>query len=108
MGRQRFTGTLAPAVMNVFGPVNIDTPAPVSVPNVNLFGGSLGGSADLTVSGTLNWTGGTMGGTGATVIAGGATASLTGGQQKALNRTLDNSGAFELNVSNQISVNGSL
>src|SRR5205085_1270332 len=43
---------------------------------VNLSGGVLGGSGDVTIAGTLNWATGPMSGTGRTIIAAGGTLTI--------------------------------
>jgi hypothetical protein len=74
------------------------------VPNLNLAGGELDGTANLTVSGTLDWTGGTMRGSGTTTIASGATLNITGTSITSLERTLDNGGTTSW--SSTASING--
>jgi YD repeat-containing protein len=90
---------------------------------VNFAYGTLSGTGDLTISGTLNWTSGfgttgTMNGTGQTIIAAGGTLNLSGNGAHQLNRmlvingtanwtggelqmnggTLQNNGSFTVNV----------
>ncbi len=68
------TGTVTPAVLN-------------------LSGGSLGGSQQVTVLNQMNWTGGTMTGSGRTVIPPGATLTINAGSVGVGGgRTLDNGG----------------
>ena len=59
---------------------------------LTLSGGTLSGTGDVTVSGTLNWTDGTMSGTGQTVVSAGGKLILTAASTKNLNRTLRNEG----------------
>ena len=53
--------------------------------------GTLGGSGDVTVAGTLSWTGGRMEGGGTTVLPSGSTLNMTGGSQQ-LGRDLTSAG----------------
>lgn len=64
--------------------------------NLTQSGGTLTGSAILTVTGSLVWTGGNMSGSGTTRIAPGATGSISGSGTKALNnsRVLENQGSL--------------
>ncbi|MDA1277644.1 MAG: putative Ig domain-containing protein [Verrucomicrobia bacterium] len=55
-------------------------------------GGTLAGSGDVTVTGTLTWTGGTMSGSGRTILASGSTLNMSGTGNKNLNRVLQNDG----------------
>jgi YD repeat-containing protein len=65
------------------------------VPNLNLSEGAIDGTAGLTVTGTLDWTGGEMQGTGTTTIPAGASLMLTGSGSQILARTLDNAGTID-------------
>ncbi len=66
--------------------------APESFGNLTLAGGgTLSGSGNVTVNGTLNWTGGTMSGTGQTLVAAGGALNLSGSTHQ-LNRVLQNDG----------------
>ncbi len=56
------------------------------------FNGSLAGGADVTITGTLHWTGGTMSGAGSTIVALGGTLNITGGVT--LSRTLIDDGTI--------------
>ena len=87
---------LGPLLTVSGGAVNFNSD-PVVFTTVNLSGG-LGGSADVTVTGSLTWTAGTMTGTGTTEILAGGTLSIGGGSymDKYLGRTLNNSGTATL------------
>ena len=51
----------------------------VNLPSLTLSGGTLNGSANVTITGGTNtWSGGTMSGSGTTTVAGGATLALNG------------------------------
>ncbi len=76
------------------GTLNID--GPVSAANLTLESGQLGGPADLTIHGTLTWSGGSMGGTGLTQVATDGRLNLAGGNSFTSLRTINNRG---LNVS---------
>src|SRR2546427_10012097 len=58
---------------------------------MNLSSGTLSGSGDVTVTGSLNWSGGTMSGSGRTIIASGGTLNLNNTTHD-LNRWLQNDG----------------
>ncbi len=72
------------------GPVNFNGPNP-TLPNLSLISGTLGGSADVTVSQSMVWTGGTQEGDGSTTIGPAATLDLSG-STKTLNRDMINNG----------------
>ena len=75
------------------GTVNV--PSDVSVGTLTLNGGgTIQGSGNLTITGTLNWTSGTMQGAGQLIIASGATASLTGFALKNVFRSVVNNGTW--------------
>ena len=80
--------------VNYTGAVNIATTASFaaaqSFSGLTL-SGTLSGSGDVTVTGTLNWTGGTMSGSGRTIIANTGTLSLNTSTHQ-LNRVLQNDG----------------
>jgi hypothetical protein len=63
----------------------------VSISNLTLSAGTLGGAGTVTVTGSLAWTGGTLAGPGKTVVASPAILSL-GGSALQLNSELDNQG----------------
>jgi hypothetical protein len=93
-GTAEFTGTLTSV-----GPTLTITAGTAfffrnfSTGTLNLTGGTLGGSGDITVNSLLNWTGGGMGGTGSTTVAAAATLSLGGSSQLSLDGwTLKNAG----------------
>ena len=67
-------------------------PSAVAVDRLQFGGGTLTGSADLTVTVQLDWTAGTMSGTGQTIVGPGAILAISGAGSKILNRTLLNGG----------------
>jgi len=80
------TVTLASGTMNIS--------APHTLARLTLTGGTLQGGSDLSVTNVFTWSGGTMSGAGRTIVGAGATGSLTTGNTKGLNRTLENSGTL--------------
>ena len=89
--------------------VTVTVDADVTVSNVVLSAGTLAGSATLTVSGTMSWTGGAMRGNGATAIASGASLNISGGNDKTFaQRTLNNAGMFIWSGGNLNSGNGAV
>ena len=91
-GTHNFAGQFAPTgAVNLNGAtVNFNVAQTFS--NLTFSSGTLAGSANVTITGTLNWSAGIMAGTGRTIFGNGATANFTGTGVKGLNRTLDNSG----------------
>lgn len=94
-GDATFTGTLTSlgSTVNISGTANIAKS--VSIPTLNLDGGTLTGPAALTVTSTLNWLGGgSMRGTGSTTLANGATLNLGGDATTEIldSRTFNNAG----------------
>ena len=73
------------------GTLNLASGDPIAPTTLNLSGGVLSGSDNITVSGVMTWSGGTMGGSGTTTIAAGGTLDLLGAA-KTLRSTLDNAG----------------
>jgi hypothetical protein len=75
-------------------PVTATLNGPIAVPaGGTISGGTLDGSANWNITGTLAWSGGAMQGTGQTVIAPGGILSVNGGAlNSALNRSLINNG----------------
>jgi hypothetical protein len=63
--------------------------------SLTMTGGTLGGSALLSVAGDFNWSGGTMSGSGSTNVAG-SNSIIMVGSSKTLNRTLVNSGTLSV------------
>lgn len=61
--------------------------------SVTLNGGTLDGSGDLTVTGTLAWSLGTMAGSGRTIIASGGGTNILGPETRVLSRVLVNNGS---------------
>ena len=76
------------------GTVSVNSAA--TVDNLSLTNGTLQGSATLTVTQTMDWTGGWQSGSGATVIPPGAALNASGSSQKMLagSRTLNNQGTL--------------
>jgi len=72
------------------GTVSID--GPVSATNVELDSGTLTGTGDLSVQGTLTWTGGMIGGTGLINVAPGGFLDLAGGSDYTGIETINNEG----------------
>jgi hypothetical protein len=83
-------GTLA--IAGQFADVLIDTA--LTVPSLSLSAGAVDGTANFTVTGTIDWTGGTMLGAGTTIIPAGATVNLSGDPGETVQRTLSNSGTI--------------
>ena len=95
-GTVTFAGTYsAPATISVSnsGVFDINSGSAVSLPALNLSGGTLGGTANLTVT-TFNWTGGTVHRTGSVDIPAttGTLAITTGGGKYWRQATLNNAG----------------
>ncbi len=57
--------------------------------------GSLGGAGNLTVNGSIVWTGGAMIGSGATIIASTGVFNLSGSEPKQLMRSIENNGSTQ-------------
>ncbi len=66
--------------------------APFSLPTLTLAGGTISGSADLSITGTFEWSTGNMTGTGRTILTQGGVANITGPQGRNLARSFDNFG----------------
>ena len=64
----------------------------ISVENFDLLSGTLGGSAPITISKAMNWTGGTMSGSGKTIIPSGTMLTISNPSPVTLTRTLENGG----------------
>ena len=73
---------------------------PMSIVSLTIGGGSLAGSGNVTVSGTFNWSSGTLLAGGELIVANGATANLTGGSNKGINRVLRNRGTINYTGTN--------
>ncbi len=85
------------------GTANFNTAVAVSVPTANISGGSLGGTATVSVTSQLNWSGGTMVGPGITSIPVGGVLAISGSSQKDLNgRIVNNSGNTTLSGSGTV------
>ncbi len=81
-GETHFTGlvaSLGKVLAMSGGTADFSSGQPVTVPELDLAGGTLAGSDNVVITRTLDWTGGTMGGTGTTTIAASTTANLSGG-----------------------------
>ena len=65
----------------------------VTVTGFSQVNGTIDGTGDLTITGSMSWTGGTQDGSGETIIAPGATATLVGNQKNLL-RDLTNQGTL--------------
>ncbi|MEA2238059.1 MAG: fibronectin-binding autotransporter adhesin [Thermoanaerobaculia bacterium] len=65
-----------------------------TIPALNLSGGTLGGSGNVTVTGPSTWSGGTIGGSGALTFANGATVAMPGTSAATLSRPLLNNGTI--------------
>jgi hypothetical protein len=76
----------------------------LSIATLNLIGGTLGGTAIVTVTGTMTWSNSTMNGTGSTVLPSGATLNINGagGNETLDTRTLTNSGTINWSGANNI------
>jgi hypothetical protein len=74
------------------GTVSITTD--LTLPAINISGGTLNGSGNLTLAGTSTWSGGTIGGTGTLTIPAGATLTTSG--TLTLNRVLSNVGTLSI------------
>jgi autotransporter-associated beta strand protein len=79
---------------------------PVVFATIDLSGGTLAGSARVTVTDRLNWTSGTMAGTGPTEIPAGGSLAISGSSAKYLARTVNNSGIATLAGTNLSSTTG--
>jgi hypothetical protein len=102
-GTTTINGTFAVPALQV-GPssntiANLNSNA--SLTSLDFNAGSLGGTGVLTVTGTLSWSGGQMyNSSGKVALAASATGTISGGTNKWLDRTLDNSGNLTYNGSN--------
>ncbi len=86
-----------------------------SITNLSLTGGTLQGTGNYTITGSLNWTTGTIQGSGTTTVAPGATLSMSGSQtligSTLLNQgngTWSGSGTLTLHSDGTFTNNGSL
>jgi hypothetical protein len=69
--------------------------ADATVGSLDLSNGALSGSGNLTVNGTLNWTGGSMNGAGATTVASGGSLVIGGASDKVFSqRTINTPGRW--------------
>ncbi len=93
-GTTNVDGGLGIGTVDINAPTNINSSPSFS--NLNMTGGSLGGTGTVTVTGTLSWSGGNMAaGTGKTVIASSGSGTITGAGSKWLSRTLENAGTLD-------------
>ncbi len=65
-----------------------------AVENLSINNSNLTGAGNLTVTGSLNWTGGTVAGTGKVTLTSTAIGSITGTSSKILGRTVENAGTL--------------
>jgi hypothetical protein len=72
--------------------LNLTSGEAIALTTLNLSGGTLSGSDNVTISGVATWTGGTMSGSGTTTIASGGTLDLLGAAKTLDGRILNNSG----------------
>ncbi len=77
------SGLADSAQVNIEGGTLLDN-ADVTVTNLQLDNGTLGGTATLTVAGSLAWTNGTMNGSGTTLVAAGGALAISGSAGKLL------------------------
>jgi len=80
----------------------------LSLNQLDLSGGTLTGSGNLTISGVLNWSGGTMSGTGRTVIGPSGTLLMNANTVRTLSRVLENQGTATWSVGNFQLTNGNV
>ena len=77
------------------GTVNFNGTGAVMPATLNLIGGFLSGSSNVTVLGSMTWSGGVMSGSGRSIIPSGATLTIPNTTGISLNgRTLDNTGTI--------------
>jgi len=88
-GTQTINSLVSDEALNISGTLSVA--AASSLNATTGLTGTLSGSGDITITGTLNWTSGTMSGSGKTIIASGATLNISG-LTKNLNRILQNDG----------------
>ncbi len=84
---------------------NVSFEAPITLPVINLTGGTLGGSGDITLTGSMTWAGGTLGGTGRLSLAAGSTSTIAANGATTLGRPLVNSGSLTLTGTSTFFVN---
>ncbi len=87
-------GNTMPTVAAALSGATLTFNAPQTLTSLTFSGGTLQGSGDVTITGTLNWSVGVMMAGAKTIVASGATASWTGAATKGLNRTVENSGTI--------------
>ena len=91
-GTANFTGSysISGGTLNITGgAVNLNGNGIITPANLNLVGGTLAGTNDVTVSAPMNWNGGTIGGSGSVNAAGGLTIN-TGASRTLTGRILNN------------------
>lgn len=104
-----FTGTVTSfGLLQIYaGAANFSTPAAVALSDVYIYGGTLGGTGTVNVTGLLTWSGGTMTGTGTTNANGGI--ALDGGPRTfGGGRILNNAGVATLTLGSFISGQGAV
>ncbi|QJW97713.1 beta strand repeat-containing protein [Frigoriglobus tundricola] len=84
------------------GTVNFD--ANTKLATLTFTGGTLSGTANLTVTGPLNWTGGTMSGSGTTLSKGALLIETTSATPSLSGRTFDNDGSAILTGSGTLTI----
>ena len=96
-GEQTIASLQAPGTVEVVSNLSLtDTSNDSSVTTLRLNGGTVGGPADLDVTGALTWTGGTFAGTGTTRLAAGSTSTQSGFGTIAAGHTLAAAGTLRL------------
>jgi uncharacterized repeat protein (TIGR01451 family) len=79
--------------LNVAATFNLNNTAPVTLTDVTLSSGSLGGTGSYSSAGTFNWTGGSITGTGTLTINNGSALNISGTNSKTFSqRTIVNNG----------------
>jgi hypothetical protein len=98
-GSATFDGSFGISSLLVNGATLINTNSVVTA--LTLSGGSLGGSGNVVVTGTLSWTAGDMAfSTGKTILAPTGSGTISGTSNKWLSRTLENSGTLNYTGTN--------
>src|SRR4051794_9993053 len=96
-GEQTIASLQAPGTVEVASILSLtDTSNDSAITTLRLNGGTVGGPADLDVTGALTWTGGTFAGTGTTRLRPGSTSSQSGFGTLAAGHTLVAAGTLRL------------